>query len=67
MGASVRVTTVDWPRLILELRCKGLGRQAIARKVGVSPNTISSYQSGQTREPPYSVGVALIELQQRMP
>ena len=67
MGASVRVTTVNWPSVILDLRGKGLGRQAIARKVGVSPNTISSYQSGQTREPPYSVGVALLQLQQRMP
>lgn len=65
MGASVRMTTVDWPKIILSLRGAGLSRPAIARKAGVAPNTISAYQSGQTREPPYSVGVRLIELHQK--
>lgn len=66
MGASIRTTTVDWPRIILDLRGKGLSRPHIARRIGVAPTTLSSYQSGQTKEPPYSVGVALLELHNKM-
>jgi hypothetical protein len=62
MGASLRVPTVDWPRLICEMRGKGLQAQVIASKVGMAPSTLGNLQNGLTAEPPYSIGVALLAL-----
>lgn len=66
MGASVRTPTVDWPRVVNELRGQGLMLCAIARRVGVAPSTLGNLQAGLTREPCYSVGVRLLELRARI-
>lgn len=66
MGASVRVATVNWPKIIEEIRGGGLMVKAIARRIQVAPNTVSAYASGQTKEPPYSVGVKLLELRAKV-
>jgi hypothetical protein len=66
MGASVRIATVDWPRVIHEIRGGGLMLKAIASRIGVAQTTISAYATGQTKEPPYSIGVKLLELRDRV-
>lgn len=62
MGASVRVATVDWPEVILDLRRKGIQNRKIASYTGVSPQTVSNLLNGATREPCYSVGVKILEM-----
>jgi lambda repressor-like predicted transcriptional regulator len=66
MGASVRTDTVDWPRVIHEIRGAGLMLCAIARRVGVAPTTLGNLASGATREPCYSVGARLLELREKV-
>lgn len=66
MGSSLRVATVDWPAVVSEIRGAGMMVKAIARRIDVSPTTIAAYGSGQTAEPPYSVGVRLLELRDRV-
>ena len=63
MGASVRITTIDWPRVILEIRGRRrLQVKQIAAKVGMSATGLHNIASGATREPCYSVGLRLLEL-----
>lgn len=66
MGASVRVDTVDWPKVISDIRIKGMQVKAIASRVGVAPTTLWNLSAGATREPCYSVGVALLELRAKV-
>lgn len=67
MGKSVRIATVDWPRVILEIR--GAGRmqvKQIAGRIGMSATGLWNISTGATREPCYSVGVKLLELRDRV-
>jgi hypothetical protein len=66
MGATVRIATVDWPRVVNELRGQGMMLCAIDRRVGVAPSTLGNLAYGLTREPCYSVGVRLLELRARL-
>ena len=66
MGASVRTPTVDWNRVVSELRGAGMMVKAIARKAGVAPTTLHNLTSGMTKEPCYSVGVRLLELRDKV-
>lgn len=66
MGASVRVDTVDWPKVLTDIRGQGMMLCAIARRVGVAPSTLGNLASGATREPCYSVGVRLLELREKV-
>lgn len=66
MGASVRTDTVDWSRVVSEIRGGGLMVKAIASKVGIAPQTLHNLVSGATKEPCYSVGVALLALRQKV-
>lgn len=65
MGASVRERTVDWQRVISDLRGAGLMVCAIARRVGVAPTTLNNLAHGYTREPCYSVGAKLLDMRER--
>lgn len=62
MGASVRTRTVAWDLVIDEIRGSGLQVKDIAIKVGVAVQTLHNLYGGATREPCYSVGVALLKL-----
>lgn len=66
MGASVRIATVDWPRVVAEIRGGGLMVKAIAQRTGVAPQTLHNLVSGATKEPCYSVGVRLLDLRDRV-
>ena len=65
MGASLRVDTMDWQRVVASLRGAGLMNKEVAKKIGVSPQTVSNLLCGATREPCYSVGVKLLELREK--
>lgn len=52
----------DFPRIIGNLESSGLDRPTIARKVGVSPSTISRICSREVQDPRYSTGANLVEL-----
>jgi hypothetical protein len=62
MGASVRVSTIDWSRVIDEIRGDGTMVKDIARKAGIAPQTLHNIYTGATKEPCYSVGVRLLEM-----
>jgi transcriptional regulator with XRE-family HTH domain len=62
MGASVRRATVDWPRIIGEMRDGGMTVKAMAKRVGMSANGLSNILHGSTAEPCFSVGQKLLEL-----
>jgi ribosomal protein S9 len=66
MGASVRVATVDWPKVVAEIRGGGLMVKAIAHRVGIAPTSLHNLVSGATKEPCYSVGVRLLDLRDRV-
>ena len=60
-----RMTTVDWPAVIAAIRARGLLVREIAVKVGIAPQTLWNLSTGATREPCYSVGVRLLELEKQ--
>lgn len=62
MGASVRIATVDWPKVIDEIRGQGMMVKAIASKAGIAATTLHDLYSGATKEPCYSVGVRLLDM-----
>ena len=64
MGASVRIATIDWPRVIDEIRAHGMMVKAIAQKAGIAPTTLHDLYRGATREPCYSVGAKLLEMRE---
>lgn len=66
MGASVRLATIDWPKVVSEIRGGGLMVKAIAQRVGVAPTTLSNLTNGLTKEPCYSVGVKLLALRDKV-
>ena len=66
MGATVRTATIDWPSVVSEIYGAGVMKKAIARKVGIAPSTLGILSSGLTAEPPYSVGVRLLRLRDRI-
>lgn len=66
MGASVRIATIDWPKVVDEIRGAGLMVKAIASRAGVAPSTLSNLTTGATREPCYSVGVKLLDLRDKV-
>ncbi len=66
MGATVREATVDWSAVVNEIRAKGMMAKAIARHAKIAPSTLGNLVSGLTAEPPYSVGVRILELHAKL-
>lgn len=66
MGASIRQRTVQWDRVIDEIRGSRMMVKDIALKAGIAPQTLHSIYTGATKEPAYSVGVALLELREKV-
>jgi hypothetical protein len=53
---------IDWSRVILSLRSRGLSAAAISRKVNADKKTIARLANGDVAEPKFSAGVALLDL-----
>jgi transcriptional regulator with XRE-family HTH domain len=55
---------MNWKKVIKRLREDGgMSQSAIARAVRVTQPYISQLEKGRSDDPPYSVGVALLELE----
>lgn len=53
---------LDWQRIVLNIRQAGMPVRSISRKVGMAPDTLGHYVRGECREPPFSKGLALLDL-----
>lgn len=53
---------MDWQKLLGELQAAGWTQQQIAERVGSSQAAISDLRSGETKNPSYALGTALVNL-----
>lgn len=56
---------MDFQRLVQDVMGRGWTGQRIADKVGCSRSYISNIRNGYNKEPTYSIGVALVDLERR--
>ena len=62
---GVRIATVDWPKVIDEIRGNGMMVKVIAQKAGIAASSLHNLYTGATREPCYSVGVRLLDMRDK--
>lgn len=53
---------MDWPNILKDLSERGLTQQQIAEKCGVAQGTVSDLARGESKNPSFSFGQALIDL-----
>jgi transposase-like protein len=54
---------LNWQMIVLNIRTAGLPVAAIARKIGMEPETLRRCATGEAKkEPEFSKGLALLEL-----
>ena len=58
---------MNWAELISRLQEAGLSQPQIARRCGCAQSTISDLASGNTKDPRFSIGKALVELAETKP
>lgn len=54
--------TVDWQRLLLNLKSCGVSYNAVATRTGMDPQTVGRLVRQEIREPKFSSGLALLDL-----
>ena len=53
---------MDWPNVIDTLRKRGWTQVLLAARLGVAQSAVSDLGRGVTKEPKYSVGLALADM-----
>ncbi len=56
---------MDFQQLVIDLSARGWGGSRIAREIGVTPSYISNLRTGRNKEPTYTIGRALVDLERR--
>lgn len=54
--------TLNWNRIMLNLRAAGLSMAAISRRIGMDQATCQRLARGEIREPKFSHGIAILDL-----
>jgi hypothetical protein len=54
--------TVDWQRVILNLKSGGVSYRTIAKRCRCDESTVGHLVRGEQREPKFSTGLALLDL-----